>query len=280
MRADLHIHTTASDGRVPPARTAGYAAAGALDLIAVTDHDTAAGVAEAQGEGEAQGITVLAGIEISCRWTDGMEVHLLGYGIDPGHGDISTLQDGALRRRERRMREMVGRLQEMGIGVTMEQVRAVAGGRAGSTLSRAHLAQVLLQQGHITRFPEAFDRYIGEGRPGFVPTPLPLLSDAVDTVHRAGGLAVWAHPPLGLLPDLLPAFAEAGLDGVECYRSNLTPAEITRGVAAAEANGCVVTGGSDWHGRPGHRLGAFSLGRDTLGPFLERLPVDLPATRG
>jgi 3',5'-nucleoside bisphosphate phosphatase len=277
MRADLHIHTTASDGRVSPARTVRYAAAGDLDLIAVTDHDTAAGLAEAQREAGSSGVRVLSGIEISCRWDDGMEVHLLGYGIDPEHEEISGLQDAAGRRREKRMREMVVRLQELGVGVTMEQVKAVAGGEEGSTLSRAHLAQVLLQEGHVTRFAEAFDRFIGEGRPGFVSTPLPSLSDAATTVHRAGGLSVWAHPPLGLLPDLLPAFVERGLDGVECYRSNLGPAEIARAVEVTEENGCVVTGGSDWHGRPGHRLGAYALGRSTLAAFLERLPAELPA---
>ena len=280
MRADLHIHTTASDGRVAPARTVRYAAAGDLDIIAITDHDTATGVQEAEREAASAGVQVIAGLEISCRWEDGMEVHLLGYGIDPAHPEIAGLQMAARQRREKRMREMVSRLQSLDIEVTMAQVEAVAGGDEGSTLSRAHLAQVLLQEGHITRFAEAFDRFIGEGRPGFVSTPLPSLADAVATVHRSGGLAVWAHPPLGILADRLPAFVDAGLDGVEAYRSNLTPAEISRAVEVATAHDCLVTGGSDWHGRPGHRLGAFALGRSTLGPFLERLSAAPPVNRG
>src|SRR5690606_2514268 len=150
------------------------------------------------------------------------------------------------------------RLQELGINVTFDDVLAAAGPRPDS-LGRPHLARALFQRGFVSTVSEAFDRYIGDQGPAFVPTALITPFEAIDLIHGAGGVAVWAHPRADMLPVALPALREHGLDGIECYRPRLTHGDIERIERVAQGAGMFVTGGSDWHGEWQGRLGDFAV---------------------
>jgi 3',5'-nucleoside bisphosphate phosphatase len=257
LRIDLHLHSHVSDGQLSPGELVAAAAKGRLDVIALTDHDTAAGVPEARRAAEAAGIQLIPGIEISSR-LDPHEFHILGYWIDPASDLILAHQESAISRRVRRMEKMVVRLQEMGIDISFEEVVAAAGPETHA-LGRPHLARALLNAGHIRYHGEAFVRFIGDNGPAFVAENFPTPAEAIASIHGAGGLAVWAHPPLDLFTAMLPKFREWGVDGVECYRPNLTGADIQLLEHTARQFGLLTTGGSDWHGPHRAALGDFSL---------------------
>jgi len=257
MKTDLHLHSWISDGEVAPAEVVRLAALAGLDVISVTDHDTAEGVEEAVAATVDLPVRVIPGIEISSRWEE-QEWHILGYWIDPSSDAILSHQRRAGRRRTDRMHAMVGRLQGMGIGVTFEDVEAAAGPSA-KTLARPHLARALHSGGHTRFYGEAFVRYIGDGGPAFVSEGFPSPEDAIATIHSAGGVAVWAHPPADWLDRALPMMTEWGLDGIECYRPGTLPLEMGVLERNARAFGLFPTGGSDWHNLHRGPLGEFAV---------------------
>ena len=255
MRVDLHMHSWVSDGDVAPAEVVRLARAARLDVIAVTDHDTAAGVEEAVREAAALEVAVVPGIEISTRW-EAQELHILGYWIDPRSEPILEHQSRAVRRRYDRMAEMVERLRAQGLEIAMEDVEAAAGPEV-RTLGRPHLARALFARGYTRFFGEAFTRYIGEGKPAFVAEGFPLPADAIATIHAAGGLAVWAHPPPEWFEEGIPLLVKWGIDGVECFRPGLTLTDVKMFEAGARTHRLFLTGGSDWHGPQRSTLGEF-----------------------
>jgi 3',5'-nucleoside bisphosphate phosphatase len=261
------MHSHVSDGHLSPTELVRAAASGGLRVIALTDHDTAGGVEEALAAAAGSGVRVVPGIEISSRWEQ-HEFHILGYWIDPTAPAILQHQESALGRRIRRMEKMVQRLNEMGVAVTFEQVVAAAGPSAHA-LGRPHLARALLEGGHTRYHGEAFSRYIGDGGPAFVAEDFPTPLQAIERIHAAGGLAVWAHPPLDFFVAVLPHFLEWGIDGVECFRPNLTGAEMQLLEHTARAHGLMTTGGSDWHGPHRSALGDFALRADEVRPLLD-----------
>ena len=267
MKIDLHLHSHVSDGDFSPAALVTAAIVAGLDLISLTDHDTAAGVEEAVAAvGEAP-LRVIPGIEISTC-TPPYELHVLGYWIDPRAPLILAHQVAAERRRELRMERMVERLVEMGIRISMEDVRRAAGPEVQS-LGRPHLARAMLAAGVTRSFAEAFNRYIGDGGPAFVSQDFPSPETAIHTIHSGGGVAVWAHPPLDLVEELLPRFVEWGLDGLECFRPSLPPVEVSRLEGLAARYGLFPTGGSDFHGPRRHmELGGFHLHEEQIPGFL------------
>ncbi|MBL8152543.1 MAG: PHP domain-containing protein [Anaerolineae bacterium] len=249
-RIDLHLHSSASDGHLRPAELVESARQRHLNAIALTDHDTTAGIAEAVTA--AQGFPVIIpAIELTA--TDhNREIHILGYYIQPEH---PALQDRLQRRQAERIaraRRIVARLSELGAPVEWERVQLLAG---SGTVGRPHIARALRQAGHVATVSEAFDRYLGDGRPAHISHPIFLPEEAIALIHQAGGAAALAHP--GLAPDyaaLIERLVPVGLDGIEAHhpghgaavRANL------RGMAARF--NLVVTGGSDFH-RPGDPLG-------------------------
>lgn len=269
MKIDLHLHSHISDGDLSPTALVAAAMAAGLDMIGLTDHDTAAGVEEALASAREAPLRIVPGIEIStCHPPH--ELHVLGYCIDPRAASILAHQQSAERRREERMERMVARLLEMGIQVTMDDVLRAAGPEALS-LGRPHLARALLAAGITRSFAEAFNRFIGDGGPAFVSQDFPSPQTAIETIHAAGGVAVWAHPPLDIVEELLPRFVEWGLDGVECFRPNLHPTEVARLEALAAAHDLFPTGGSDFHGPRRHvELGGFHLTEAQIPVFLSR----------
>lgn len=244
------------------------ARAGGLDLVALADHDTVVGVPEAiAAAGRAP--TVVPAIEISARHGN-RDIHVLGYGIAIGHPAIVEHTRLAREGREERIRQMLARLSELDVDLTMEAVLEEAGPEAAA-LARPHLARALHAAGHVGSVGEAFERFIGDEAPAFVPTRLVDVPGAIAIIHAAGGIASWAHPPFSLLGEVLPEFVDAGLDAIECYRPRLTPAERRRMVRYARKHGLLRTGGSDWHGDWQGELGAFSVERDQVGELLDRL---------
>ncbi len=257
MRVDLHLHTWVSDGDLSPAQVVEAAINARLDVISITDHDTAAGVAEALERAVDEPIEVVPGIEVSCR-NEETEFHILGYWIDPTAQSILDHQATAATRRSTRMVAMIERLQGLGIGITYEDVQAAAGPTVRA-LGRPHLARALHAGRHTRFYGEAFVRFIGDSGPAFVAEGFPTPREATDVIHAAGGQAVWAHPPLAEFDRYLPELVVAGLDGIECFRPGAEWADTTELEAAAAAHGLLTTGGSDWHGPARFRLGDFAV---------------------
>lgn len=270
MRLDLHIHTDASDGAWSPEEVVAAAVAGTLDVVAITDHDTAAAVREARAAAEDTPLLVIAGAELSSTH-EGRDVHILGYGLDPASSAIRNHGRRARAQRMERMDGMVARLREQGIGVEMEDVLAAAGPDE-PMIGRPHLARALVDRGVVASVEEAFDTLIADQHRAFIPTALGPPEDAVATVLAAGGIPVWAHPPMDQLDTLLPALRDAGLQGLEAYRPGWNRNRTRKVVARAREGGLCVTGGSDWHGpdRNG-RLGDFWVPGDQVGGFLDLL---------
>lgn len=271
MRLDLHIHTTASDGAWTPEQVVEGAIAGGLDVIAITDHDTTAGVLPAQAAAAGSSLRVLSGTELSST-SGNREIHILGYRLDPEAPGIEAHRVRARRVRADRMQAMLeGLAREEGIEIGFDEV-VEAASPSGEMIGRPHLARVLVDRGEVADVREAFDRYIADHHPAFVPTALQTPIEAVETIRAAGGIAVWAHPPLDLLGELLPDLVEAGLQGLEVHRPEARPSRVRRLAKAARNAGLVATGGSDWHNPDrSPRLGHFWVGQGKIEPFVELL---------
>ena len=220
------------------ARGAGLAA------VALTDHDTTDGVAEAAREGAALGLRVVPGCEFSVKAPWG-ELHLLGYFLPPGHPQLEDFLAGTRAARRRRAEQMVGRLQQLGLKIEIADVVSAADGGA---LGRPHVARVLVERGASADINDAFARYLGRGRPGYVEKPLPSLRQVTDLVHAVGGIAVAAHLGDHGSEGQIRQFQEQGLDGLEVRHPSHSPATERRLTQLAERLGLAVSGGSDWHG--------------------------------
>jgi 3',5'-nucleoside bisphosphate phosphatase len=277
MKLDLHLHSHVSDGRVSPAALVQAALAGGLNVVALTDHDTVDGVEEATEAAAGTSLHVIPGIEISTRFGE-HDLHILGYWVDPRHPAMQEHQTTARHRRDDRMHGMVERLNALGVRVTFEDVRDAAG-PAARVLGRPHLARALLANGYIRYYGEAFERYLRDGGPAFVLEAFPSVAEAIETIHAAGGIAVWAHPPRDIFEREIRAFAACGLDGVECLRPATPPAESLYLEAGAESLGLMVTGGSDWHGPHHTALGDFFVRPHEIRGFLDA-PQSAPLRAG
>ena len=251
---DLHCHTTASDGTLRPAALVARAAEFGLHTIAVTDHDTTAGIEEALAAGQQLGVEIIPGIEINTDVSGG-EIHILGYFIDWREPSLQTELARLRAGRQQRAEEMVRRLAALGMPVAWARVQAIAGDAA---IGRPHVAQALLEAGYVNSSKEAFDLYIGRHGPAYVARIRFTPVEAVQAIRRAGGLPVLAHPIIARftgdpvvevnLARELPALLEAGLVGLECYYPNYTAGQIDQLLATARKWGLLVTGGTDFHG--------------------------------
>ena len=240
---DLHTHSTASDGSFPPAEVVAHASRAGLAALALTDHDTVGGVAEARAAGEAAGVRVVAGVELSAM--DGeREIHLLGLHLERPEvieGELLAFRDT----RRTRAEEMVARLNALSVPVTMDAVMAEA---AGGAIGRPHVARAIVRGGWVRDQREAFDRFLGGGRPAFVPKHHLSVADAIRLVHAAGGIAVYAHPGSDGVRARVEPLAALGLDGLEVRHPSHSAEDVARISALADHFGMVPSGGSDWHG--------------------------------
>ena len=240
---DLQVHSTASDGALPPAAVVQAAADAGLYAIALTDHDSVEGLPEAIEAGARLGVRIVPGVELSSHF-EGEELHLLGLhlaNLDAMRAALLEFQEQRVRRAER----IVATLNAHGIPVTMEAVLAEAGTGA---VGRPHIARALLAGGWVREFREAFDKWIGWGRPAYMAKETFDVADAIALVHRAGGLAVWAHPGELATPARIARLAELGLDAVEVLHPSHPPYLVQRLVENTEKAGLLPSGGSDWHG--------------------------------
>ncbi len=277
MRIDLHTHSAVSDGTQPPAELVRAAAAAGIDVMALTDHDTLAGVPRAAAEGRRVGVRVLPGLEMSSRLR-GASVHLLAYFVDafypPLADELARIRDG----RQHRTAAIVDRLVAHGLPLTAADVRRAAGSAA--SIGRPHVADALVELGVVTDRDEAFARWLADGRPGAVPKYEPGTAAAVALVRAAGGVPVIAHPwgrPSAdvLTPGTLAALGEHGLVGVEVDHDDHDADTRRRLRALVRELGMVVTGSSDTHGagKPGYDVGCNTTDPDEYERLLEAARV-------
>ena len=247
FRADLHLHSTASDGTIDPAGVVRLAAQEGFSFLALTDHDSLEGVPAAAKEAKALGVTLLPGVELSCGAQ--REIHVLGYGVDAGNAALAEFCRERRAQRVARTRKMVELLSEHGAPVDYARVEALARGVVG----RPHVARALVEAGHVASVSEAFDRYIAVGKCAYVPKEDVRVAETVRLIHGAGGAAVLAHPmelKMGesALSSLIGEWKSQGLDGIEVWHPSAqnNHAAFLHGLARSE--GLLVTGGSDFHG--------------------------------
>ncbi len=258
---DLHMHSTASDGSVAPADVVAAAHQAGLSAIALTDHDTVDGIIEAQAAGQALGVRVVAGVELSAV-DDGSEIHVLGLHLTHPEHIAAALVELKEARRDR-AKITVEKLNSLGIPVTLEAVFAAAGDGA---VGRPHIAKALVAGGWVRDFRDAFDKWLGNGRPACIEKRTVTFEEAARLIHDAGGLAVYAHPGGGASRADLAALAALGLDSVEVRHPSHTVDEVIRLAALTDELGLVPSGGSDWHGAAeGYRaLGSMKVSIDWL----------------
>ncbi|MFO7691527.1 MAG: PHP domain-containing protein [Vicinamibacterales bacterium] len=249
---DLHLHTTASDGTDSPAELVRACRDAGITAMAVTDHDTTAATLESAREAERAGITFVAGIEITAAW-EGSDVHLLGYFIDREAPVLVAFLEAQIKDRIRRARAVGERLVGLGAPIDMDAIIARAEGRP---VLRPHIAQALVSVGHAVDEQDAFDRFVGEGRPAYVARRGATPTEVVAIIRQAGGISSMAHPGVTRQDRLIPGLAAAGLDALEAYHTDHSAEETARYLAMARQIGLCATGGSDFHGfRSAHSSG-------------------------
>lgn len=276
MRIDLHTHSSVSDGTDTPAELVRRAQVAGLDVVGLTDHDTFDGLDEAAAEGDRVGVQVVRGMELSCS-REGNSVHLLAYGADPDSPDLAAemarVRDGRLGR----LAGVLAKLAALGVPVSEAEVMAQVGD--SPSVGRPHIADALIKAGHVVDRQEAFDRFLADGGPAHVPRYTIELERGIDLIHRAGGLAVIAHPwgrgrEQLLPPNVLQALVgDHGLDGIEVDHQD-HGAEVRRELRRlAESLGVLATGSSDYHGtgKLDHDLGCNTTDPEVFYEMQRRL---------
>ena len=272
VRADLHIHTFFSDGRMSPAGIVAKAVYSRLEAISITDHDTIAAYPEAAEAAEKRGVVLIPGVELSTV-VEGRSVHVLAYGFDVHHPGLLAHLQYYREARVARAHAIADRLARLGAPVSIERVLEIAG---RGTVGRPHIALALVEAGQARSVSDAFDRYLGDGAPAYVTKHDAAPEPAIELVHAAGGVAVVAHP--GWMEDgVLERLLAAGLDGAEVVHPSHNAPLRARWAEIAERYGLLATGGSDYHGlRPveDDRFGGYLAPPDSVRHLLglHRLP--------
>ena len=252
--ADLHIHTTWSDGVFSPEYMVQRAGEAGLRAIAITDHDAIRGIDEGFETGRKIGLEVIPGIELST-FNGIHDVHILGYFFDAHHPDILQYVHYFQEERIKRARKIIDRLRKMGVRLNAEVVIASAGHGA---VGRPHIADALMEEGFVLSYNEAFYKYIGDGKPAFVEKPKILPAEGIRIIHKAGGLAFLAHPGMDLSDDEIVQVVKQGLDGIEILHPKHSDEKVNDFYEFANNNHLLVSGGSDCHG---NRKGEMMMGK-------------------
>jgi predicted metal-dependent phosphoesterase TrpH len=255
---DLHVHTTASDGTLTPDALVARAAAAGLTTLAVTDHDTFAGLPEARAAASTRGLRLINGVEITAVEQQ-RDVHLLAYFVDPADAGLTSFLAGQRTDRVRRVREMAARLAALGCPIEIEPLLDRAGSIAGRSVGRPLVADALVEAGHARDRNDAFDRLLRSGGAAFVPRRGATPEDVIALVKKAGGLVSLAHPALTRIDEVIPRLAASGLAALEVRHTDQDAATERRYREMAAALGLAVSGGSDFHGDSGHRIPTLGL---------------------
>lgn len=280
---DLHTHSTVSDGSDAPAALMAMAARIGLSAVALTDHDTVDGLVEARAAAADVAVRLVEGCELSCE-VGSATMHLLVYFLAEGPGPLQDRLRGLQAARADRNRRIVATLQAHGLDITLEEILAEAG---GGSVGRPHVAGVLLRKGYVTSIQEAFDLWLGKGKPAYLDRERLLPAEAIALAHASGAVAVLAHPTsLGYegrqLERFVAGLASDGLDGMECEYGRYAPDLRADLRAMADRLGLAVTGGSDYHGRYkpdialGSGLGDLAVRDDLLDALEARRPEARP----
>jgi len=263
---DLHCHSTASDGTLAPRDVVRLAKKSNLTALALTDHDTVAGCADAADEARKIGVDFLCGIEISAEYPHPGTMHILGYGVDPDSPQLKNLTETLIAGRDNRNPRIVAKLNEMGVAVTMKEWEDEA---KGVVLGRPHLAAVLVRKGYVSSIKQAFDKYIGQGAPAYFDNERLTPKQAIERISAARGLAVLAHPIQlrtsndAQLEQTVKNLADLGLAGIETIHSDHDASWVEKCTRIAEKFNLLKTGGSDFHGsnKPNIELGVANKRR-------------------
>lgn len=242
--ADLHLHSHYSDGTFTPAEIVARAKQQNLGAIALTDHDTVEGCEAVAAECAKVGIEFVVGTELTSEHND-HELHILAYFVDPKNERLLREIAKFQIVRQERIREMVAKINALGVPLKAEDVFALANCKSPG---RPHVARTLVRHGQCRTLDEAFDRFLKKGRPAWVPKSKMSALEAIELIHQAGGLAVMAHPGLNKTDESIPDLVAAGLDGIECYHTKHPPGTVQHYLGLANKYHLLVTGGSDCHG--------------------------------
>ncbi len=280
---DLHCHSTASDGTLPPEEVVRLAHRSGLAGLSLTDHDTIAGIAPAAAEAAKIGLAFLPGIEISCTYPAPGTMHLLGYGVHPHSPVLTEMTRGLIAARDNRNPQIIHRLNELGVSITMAEVDAQAG---DAVVGRPHIAAVLLRKGYVSSIKNAFDKYLGQGASAYFDKERLSPKCAFELVQQSGGLVVLAHPIQlrtqndSELDRVVKDLVDLGLDGIEVFHSDHDAAWVDKTNAIADRYNLLKTGGSDFHGtnKKDIQLGTAN-GRRIPKAFLDAL-LDRLAAKG
>jgi predicted metal-dependent phosphoesterase TrpH len=244
---DLHLHTTASDGRCSPTELVQRVHAAGVRIFAVTDHDTVAGHEEAAAAAQRYGLEFVPGIEITAVWR-GRDVHVLAYWVDAARPAFASFLAQQRAQRVARVEAIGAALAAAGAPIDLGPLLARLGQRPGASIGRPDLARLLVEAGHASSVQDAFDQLLGDDCPAYVARTGVTPEDVFTLVHDAGGLTSLAHPGVTRRDDRLGSWAAAGLDAIEAYHSDHTDADVAFYLEQAVALGLLVTGGSDFHG--------------------------------
>jgi predicted metal-dependent phosphoesterase TrpH len=268
--ADLHLHTYHSDGTRSPREVVDVAKSFGLSIIAISDHDNLAAYYEIKPYAVEQGLTLVPAIELSCG-LDGVDVHILAYAFDAFDERIDQRLRGFRESRQRRGYAMVNRLRGLGLNITTDRVEQLA---AGGAMGRPHVARALVEAGYVATVSDAFDRYIGSGKPAYVEKERFRINEAVSLIRNAGGVTSVAHP--AIYPDharLVPRVLDSGVDGVEVFHPEVDDVHRELYTNMARFRGKMITGGSDDHGtvKTCETLGTIRVPENLIQPILDRL---------
>jgi len=248
---DLHLHTTASDGRCTPQELVTRASRAGVTVMAVTDHDTIAAIPEVRSAANGCGIEVITGIEITAI-EDGRDIHMLGYFVDADHSDLAAFLAAQRTRRIARVEALGLRLAQLGMPIDVGPVLMQAREQRGRSVGRPQIARAMVAAGYVADTREAFDRWLAIGRPAFVPRSGAPPAEVIETVHGAGGLVSLAHPGQTNVDPRISGYAEAGLDAIEVYHPDHDAGAVQRYREMASTLKLLATGGSDFHGDAAH----------------------------
>ncbi len=277
---DLHCHSTASDGSATPRELIALAQAEKISALALTDHDTLAGLPEFLEAGRMAGITAIPGIELSAREENRHEFHFLGLFIDAEAKSLQEFCRRTQRHRQKRNYQILEHLPSLNYHLTLSEVETEC---PGEVIGRPHIAAALVRKGYFQNHKQAFQKLLGRGCPGYIARQVPTAAECISAIHRAGGLAIWAHPftrknlTLRNFRNTVQFLRDTGLDGIEAYYPLHTAPQTQKACQVAAECDLVVSGGSDYHGsyfpnlRLGVAYGQFAVPPDLLPALRERL---------